>query len=211
MPAGDARIAKIPQLYGATLRDPTDGGASGVDVKPYVECLPAGVAGVDPNTVATDTYAGPRKCDSGDTGSTMTVADYAKFYEMLLAGGMAADGTVVLSPLSVRELCYGRFDGIDRQSKLVTRKQPQAHLTRPRPLLRVGSAVTVSVLRPKLSASPARVLRSTTAGRSRPGPPSCRTAMFGLDTRAITAVSTWRTMPTCSSSPSSWVRPQEAS
>eukprot|EP01043_Picozoa_sp_COSAG02_P121250 COSAG02_NODE_58073_length_278_cov_1.145251_2_plen_31_part_01 len=29
-----------------------------------------------PNTVASDNYDGPRSCDSGDTGSCMTVADY---------------------------------------------------------------------------------------------------------------------------------------
>ena len=71
-----------------------------------------------PNTVASDNYDGPRSCDSGDTGSCMTVADYAKFFDMLLAGGCTADGTRVLTPQSVRELTYGCFTELDRQSKI---------------------------------------------------------------------------------------------
>ena len=71
-----------------------------------------------PNTVATDNFEGPRSCDSGDTGSCMTVSDYAKFFEMLLADGCAENGTRVLTEQSVRELTYGRFSGLDRQSKL---------------------------------------------------------------------------------------------
>lgn len=41
---------------------------------------------VPPNTVTTDSYAGPRKCESGDTGTCMTVDDYSKFYDFLHAG-----------------------------------------------------------------------------------------------------------------------------
>ena len=70
---GDPRIAKIPVLYGGVLRDPTDlAGVGGCDVKPYGECLPPSDV---PNTVHSDTYRGPRSCDSGDTGATMTAAD----------------------------------------------------------------------------------------------------------------------------------------
>ena len=110
---GDPRISKIPQLYGAVAND-TSGGK--LEVMPYIDCLP----NIDslPNTVTTDQYQGFRKCDSGDTGSCMTVDDYAKFYEMLLANGHAADGTKILEPESVKELTYGEFSGINRQSKL---------------------------------------------------------------------------------------------
>jgi hypothetical protein len=49
----------------------------------------------------------------------MQVGDYAKFYEMLLRGGLAPDGaTPVLSKQSARELLYGRLSGLDRQSKM---------------------------------------------------------------------------------------------
>jgi CubicO group peptidase (beta-lactamase class C family) len=45
---------------------------------------------------------GPRKYDSGDTGTIMPLADYAKFYEMLLNGGVGpATGERVLSPLGI--------------------------------------------------------------------------------------------------------------
>ncbi len=110
---GDPRISKIPQLYGAVAND-TSG--EKLEVMPYIDCLP----NIDslPNTVTTDQYQGFRKCESGDTGSCMTVDDYAKFYEMLLANGHAADGTKILEPQSVKELTYGEFSGINRQSKL---------------------------------------------------------------------------------------------
>ena len=47
--------------------------------------------------------------------SCMTMVDYAKFVDMLLAEGCAADGARVLTPQSVRELTYGRFTELDRQ------------------------------------------------------------------------------------------------
>ena len=50
--------------------------------------------------------------------SCMTMVDYAKFVDMLLAEGCAADGARVLTPQSVRELTYGRFTELDRQSKI---------------------------------------------------------------------------------------------
>lgn len=109
---GDPRSSKIPQLYGAVAKDSSEK----LEVKPYRDCLP----NVEsfPNTVTTDQYQGFRKCESGDTGSCMTVQDYAKFYEMLLADGLAADGTKILDSRSVKELTYGKFSGLNRESKI---------------------------------------------------------------------------------------------
>lgn len=78
----DPRIAKFPELYGST----PDGG-EGEKFVPY-STLHATTEGsmVPPNTVTTDSYAGPRKCESGDTGTCMTVDDYSKFYDFLHAG-----------------------------------------------------------------------------------------------------------------------------
>ena len=57
--------------------------------------------------------AGPRKYDAGDTGTIMPAADYAKFYEMLLAGGVSERGERILSHTSVQLLCKGRFRGLN--------------------------------------------------------------------------------------------------
>ena len=109
---GDPRISKIPQLYGALSNDQT----GELEVKPYSECLP----NVDslPNSVMTDQYQGARKCDSGDTGSCMIVSDYAKFYEMLIAGGYSQEGKKILTSNSVKELTHGEFSDLNRHSKL---------------------------------------------------------------------------------------------
>lgn len=110
----DERIAKVPQLYSAVLKDPADLGGP-CDVLPISEIQPASAF---PNTVTTDQYAGPRKCESGDTGACMTVADYAKFYEFLLAGGVTPSGERLLSTEGVRTLTHGEFDGLDRNTKI---------------------------------------------------------------------------------------------
>ena len=48
----DPRVAKIPQLYGGVLRNPTNM-EEGCEVKPYSECLsPSSV----PNTTPTEHY-----------------------------------------------------------------------------------------------------------------------------------------------------------
>jgi len=70
------------------------------------------------NTVQTDHYTGPRKCDSGDTGSTMTVEDFAKFYEFLMRQGKTEEGDALLKPESVREITHGTFEGLDKSNKL---------------------------------------------------------------------------------------------
>lgn len=111
---GDPRAAKVPQLYSAVLKDPANM-AGPCDVKPISEIQPPSTF---PNTVTTDQYAGPRKCESGDTGSCMTVSDYGKFYEMLLAGGIATNGQRLLTKASVRQLTHGEFTGLDRSSKI---------------------------------------------------------------------------------------------
>merc|ERR1712083_711971 len=59
-----------------------------------------------------DHFTGPMKYDSGDTGSAMTVADYAKFLDCILRGGTAADGSRVLPASVVEELLNTRFEGL---------------------------------------------------------------------------------------------------
>lgn len=105
LPDGDPRAARIPTLYGARLE--ADGSTP---VLPEPECLPASGPPIL-NGVAHST--GPRKYDAGDTGSLMPAADYAKFYEMLLAGGVSASGERILSHTTVQLLCKGRFRGLN--------------------------------------------------------------------------------------------------
>lgn len=114
---GDPRAALVPVLYGGRMRDAADvDGSGGCDGLPYEQCLPA-VPSL-PNSVATDSFAGPRRCDSGDTGACMTVADYAKFYDMLLAGGTAPNGARLLSEESVHRLTHRAHDGLSRDSPI---------------------------------------------------------------------------------------------
>ena len=61
----------------------------------------------------TDHFAGPRRYESGDTGCLMTLQDYAKFLDCLLRGGVAADGTRLLSVVSAQLLCGGRLQGLN--------------------------------------------------------------------------------------------------
>ena len=42
----------------------------------------------------------------------MTASDYARFYDMLLAEGVAPSGERLLSAQGVRTLCKGRFTGL---------------------------------------------------------------------------------------------------
>ena len=95
----------MPKLYGAVPRE------DGADVKPYAECLPDTSY---PKTIDTAHYAGNRKCDSGDTGAQMTVADFSKYYDFILRGGTAPDGTRLLSADSVKLLTHGTFEGLTR-------------------------------------------------------------------------------------------------
>jgi CubicO group peptidase (beta-lactamase class C family) len=88
LPDGDLRASRVPTLYGARLE--ADGSTP---VLPEPECLPTGGPPVL-NGVAH--CSGPRKYDAGDTGSIMPVADYAKFYEMLLTDGAQREGTTLL-------------------------------------------------------------------------------------------------------------------
>ena len=119
----DPRVAKMPVLYGGRLRDEADtAGSGGCDVLPYVACLPA-VPSL-PNSVATDNFRGPRTCDSGDTGACMTVADYAKFYELLLRGGVTADVRRLLSEDGVRKLTHGVFRRGRHEPQPSTRRSP---------------------------------------------------------------------------------------
>ena len=112
LPDGDPRAALIPTLFGGVPR--ADG--SGCDVKPYEECFDSAPASLPPNTVSRDNATGPRKCDSGDTGTCMTVADYARFYDFLLRGGTTEDGQRLLSVATVRRMTHGHLEGLDRTS-----------------------------------------------------------------------------------------------
>ena len=104
---GDPRIAKFPELYGST----PDRAEKYV---PYAESLPPLPAGtmVPPNTTATDSFSGPRKCDSGDTGTCMTVDDYSKFYDFLHADGITPDGVRLLKPATVQALTKKKIRGL---------------------------------------------------------------------------------------------------
>ena len=98
----DLRRERVPTLYGAVMSN--DGEST--RVMREEDCLPAG----GPSLVnQTAHYSGPRKYDSGDTGAMMTAADYARFYDMLLNGGMSPSGERLLSPQGVNTLCKGRF------------------------------------------------------------------------------------------------------
>jgi len=72
----------------------------------------ASVPALDPPySNQSDHFAGPMRYDSGDTGSVMTVEDYAKFLDCLLNDGLAADGSRVLPAKVVAELLSGRPTG----------------------------------------------------------------------------------------------------
>ena len=108
---GDARVNRIPTLYGAVLEE---GGLS-ARIAEEQECYPTGV---DYRTNQTAHYAGPRSYESGDTGSIMTARDYSKFYDMLLAGGISKNGERLLSKQGVVTLCKGRFKDLTLDTAL---------------------------------------------------------------------------------------------
>jgi len=110
LPDGDPRAALLPTLYGGAIE--ADGK---LVARPYEECLPKTS---HPLTVPGDQQGGARKCESGDTGACMTVEDYSKFYEMLLAGGVAADGSRLLSVSSVDALLRRRLQGLRSDNPL---------------------------------------------------------------------------------------------
>ena len=105
LPDEDSRRKLIPTLYGAMLE--ADGQT--VRIAREEDCLPSTGR---PITNQTAHYQGPRTYDSGDTDSLMTASDYAKFYDMLLAGGVAPPGERLLSVQGVRTLCKERFAGL---------------------------------------------------------------------------------------------------
>mmetsp|Transcript_94671 Transcript_94671/g.167684 ORF Transcript_94671/g.167684 Transcript_94671/m.167684 type:complete len:406 (-) Transcript_94671:78-1295(-) len=95
---------KLPVLYGLS---PVDGG------EPKVVRAAESVPAIDPPySNQSDHFSGPMKYDSGDTGSVMTVGDYAKFLDCLLRGGAAEDGTQVLSSKVVQTLLNDRHAGL---------------------------------------------------------------------------------------------------
>ena len=79
-----------------------------VDDQQYIEIVPAENS-VPPTTPpysnGADHFAGPRKQESGDTGSIMTVEDYGKFLDFLCRGGVTEDGQFSLDTVSCVGCC----------------------------------------------------------------------------------------------------------
>ena len=107
----DPRIARVPTLYGAKLQD--DGERA--IVLEEQDCYPDGL---ERRLNQHAHYHGPRCYESGDTGAIMTAGDYARFYDMLLSGGVSHSGERLLSPQGVRTLCKGRFRDLRLNTQL---------------------------------------------------------------------------------------------
>lgn len=108
---GDSRISRIPTLYGAKLMP----GGTSVEIAVEQECYPSVIHN---KTNQTAHYEGPRSYESGDTGSIMTVSDYAKFYDLLLNYGVTNNGERLLSVEGIRTLCKGRFRDLRLNTQL---------------------------------------------------------------------------------------------
>ena len=207
MADGDARAALVPTLYGGKMRPDGDG----CDALPYDQCVPD-VPSL-PKTVATDAFAGPRRCDSGDTGACMTAADYSKFYRFLLDGGAAPDGSRLLSADGVRRLTHGTFTGLERGSpvgKLMGLDDEASQSFNYGWAVRPAGSEPVRRHRP--SPPPPRLrrrARAEAAAAQPTGRPERSTAITGPATPTTTGGSTSRTRRTCSSSRSSWAPRRE--
>ena len=92
---GDPRVARLPGMYAPV---PNEAG-EGYTMFPCQETVPG-------STNHTDHFAGPRTCESLDTGLCMTVESYAKFFDMLINGGNAATGQSILDAAAVHSLTH---------------------------------------------------------------------------------------------------------
>eukprot|EP00928_Gymnodinium_smaydae_P052559 TRINITY_DN3654_c0_g4_i1.p1 TRINITY_DN3654_c0_g4~~TRINITY_DN3654_c0_g4_i1.p1 ORF type:complete len:471 (-),score=66.82 TRINITY_DN3654_c0_g4_i1:25-1437(-) len=99
-------VSRLPVLYGLKPDASKPGEVSVVRAEVSVPPMEP------PYSNHTDHFQGSMRYDSGDTGAVMTVADYAKFLDCLLAGGLAADGSRVLPAEVVESLLYGRHEGL---------------------------------------------------------------------------------------------------
>jgi len=107
---GDPRAARIPALYGVRVGDAGPGA-----VVPAAESVPPAEP---PYSNGTDHAAGPRRQESGDTGTLMPVADYARFLDFLARGGVTEQGERLLSPVGVQALTGGWLAGLDLDTPL---------------------------------------------------------------------------------------------
>lgn len=107
---GDPRSERIPTLYGVATDDPEH---------PRIVEAAQSVPETDPPySNGFDHTRGPRKQESGDTGSLMTVADYGKFLDFLAANGVTSDGARLLSPTSHAILTGHWVAGLDLDTGL---------------------------------------------------------------------------------------------
>jgi CubicO group peptidase (beta-lactamase class C family) len=90
----DPQAAQVPGMYA-----PVSSKNAGYTMVPCQES-------VKNSTNHTDHFAGPRACESLDTGLCMPVGSYAKFFDVLLNGGRTPAGKQVLSEAAVRTLTH---------------------------------------------------------------------------------------------------------
>ena len=90
----DPRIMRLPGMYAPVVSE--DGGYTMV---PCQETVQNG-------TNNTDHFAGPRACESLDTGLCMSVHSYAKFLDVLLNKGRTPAGKQILDEAAVQTLTH---------------------------------------------------------------------------------------------------------
>jgi CubicO group peptidase (beta-lactamase class C family) len=90
----DPRIMRLPGMYSPVLSQ--DGGYTMVPCQETVQN----------STNHTDHFAGPRACESLDTGLCMSVHSYAKFFDVLLNKGRTPAGKQVLDEAAVHTLTH---------------------------------------------------------------------------------------------------------
>lgn len=94
---GDSRAARLPAMYAPTA----DENGEGYTMVPCQQTVPG-------STNHRDHFAGPRACESLDTGLSMPVASYAKFFDMLINKGRTPDGKQILDEAAVHSLTHGQ-------------------------------------------------------------------------------------------------------
>lgn len=104
----DPRIKRMPILYGCL---PIDSQSSLDRIVCAEKSIPVTFP---PYSNHTDHFSGPRTYESGDTGTCMTVTDYAKFCDFLLQRGIAPSGKRLLSETGVDTLCRKHLKGLIR-------------------------------------------------------------------------------------------------
>jgi CubicO group peptidase (beta-lactamase class C family) len=107
---GDVRADRIPTLYGVSTENPDQR-----TIVPAAQSVPP----TNPTySNGTDHTQGPRKQESGDTGTLMTVADFGKFLDFLAAGGVTENGERLLAPASHAMLTSHWVAGLDLDTGL---------------------------------------------------------------------------------------------